>query len=158
MKELTSRQAECLQVIRDYQAEHGYAPTIREIGDRMGITSTNGVKDHMIALEKKGYIRCGTAQARAVVLTDSTAPPAPEPETGETWTAFLVARPSPGQLVVVRACTERPLLSFANYPPQGQGFLRKGDCWYRLVHITSADIVAELVAAGFSEWIEVRLG
>lgn len=155
MKELTSRQAECLQVIRDYQAEHGFAPTIREIGEKMGITSTNGVKDHMLALVKKGYIQCSAGQARAVKLTDSTTPPVPETETGENWTAFLVARPSPGQLVVVRAQGDAPIQGWVRFPGS---ILRKGNSWYRLVHVTSADTVAELIAVGFTEWREVRCG
>src|SRR5918992_1819099 len=42
-----------LQAIRD----NGYAPSIPEIGARFNIASTNGVSDHLKALEKKGYIR-----------------------------------------------------------------------------------------------------
>jgi repressor LexA len=54
---LTSRQKEIydflLKVIRD----KGYAPSIPEIGAKFKIASTNGVSDHLKALEKKGYIR-----------------------------------------------------------------------------------------------------
>lgn len=53
---LTSRQREALDFIMKHQDEHGYPPTLREIGEHMGIRSTNGVNDHLKALERKGYI------------------------------------------------------------------------------------------------------
>ena len=56
MRNLTSRQREVIAFIRRHQAEHGYAPTIREIGDALGIRSTNGVNDHLKALERKGCL------------------------------------------------------------------------------------------------------
>lgn len=54
---LTHRQAQVLDFIRVTIRTRGYAPTLREIGDHMGIRSTNGVSDHLAALERKGAIR-----------------------------------------------------------------------------------------------------
>lgn len=54
---LTRRQVETLQFIDDCVYMNGYPPTIREIGSNMGINSPNGVVGHLVALEKKGYIR-----------------------------------------------------------------------------------------------------
>ncbi len=66
MQRLTSRQREVIAFIREHQTEHGYAPTIREIGDALGIRSTNGVNDHLKALERKGRIRRTPGASRAL--------------------------------------------------------------------------------------------
>ena len=56
MKKLTARQREVLDYISDYICDRGYPPTIREIGDELGIKSTNGVSEHLETLWKKGYL------------------------------------------------------------------------------------------------------
>jgi repressor LexA len=56
MKPLTKRQKEILDFISQHICEHGYAPTIREIGKEMGIKSTNGVSEHIETLTRKGYL------------------------------------------------------------------------------------------------------
>ena len=56
MKELTNRQQEILDFISQSINERGYSPTLREIGSKMGIRSTNGVNDHLKALERKGFL------------------------------------------------------------------------------------------------------
>ena len=53
---LTQRQQMVLDFIRQSITDRGYPPTLREIGARMGIRSTNGVNDHLRALERKGYL------------------------------------------------------------------------------------------------------
>ena len=54
---LTSRQKEIYDFLLKTIREKGYAPSIPEIGAKFKIASTNGVSDHLKALEKKGYIR-----------------------------------------------------------------------------------------------------
>jgi len=54
---LTARQKEIYDFLLRMIREKGYAPSIPEIGARFKIASTNGVADHLKALEKKGYIR-----------------------------------------------------------------------------------------------------
>ena len=54
---LTARQKEIYDFLLKTIREKGYAPSIPEIGRRFKIASTNGVSDHLKALEKKGYIR-----------------------------------------------------------------------------------------------------
>ncbi|MBU0552312.1 transcriptional repressor LexA [Myxococcota bacterium] len=66
MKELTARQREILDFISRSIQERGYPPTIREIGAHMGIRSTNGVNDHLKALERKGYLRRDDLKSRAM--------------------------------------------------------------------------------------------
>ena len=63
---LTDRQREILDFITQSIRDRGYPPTLREIGLHFGIRSTNGVNDHLRALEKKGYLAArGPQVARA---------------------------------------------------------------------------------------------
>ncbi len=64
--ELTERQREILAFINESIRERGYPPTLREIGARFGIKSTNGVNDHLRALEKKGYLHREDLKSRAL--------------------------------------------------------------------------------------------
>ena len=69
MKGLTDRQQQLLDFIEDHVRIHGFPPSIREMADHMGIRSTNGVNDHLKALEKKGYIQRGSGlKSRAISL------------------------------------------------------------------------------------------
>src|SRR3954466_11369934 len=54
---LTARQKQIYDFVLGTIREKGFAPSIPEIGARFKIASTNGVSDHLKALEKKGYIR-----------------------------------------------------------------------------------------------------
>lgn len=63
---LTERQREILDFITASIAERGYPPTLREIGEHFGIRSTNGVNDHLKALEKKGHLRREDLKSRAM--------------------------------------------------------------------------------------------
>lgn len=65
-KKLTDRQAAVLEFIADHISDTGFPPTIREIGDHLGISSTNGVNDHLKALERKGYLTREDAKSRAI--------------------------------------------------------------------------------------------
>jgi repressor LexA len=64
--ELTLRQREILTYITDSIRKRGYPPTLREIGSHFGIRSTNGVNDHLRALEKKGYLHREDMKSRAL--------------------------------------------------------------------------------------------
>ncbi|MBI4702711.1 MAG: transcriptional repressor LexA [Deltaproteobacteria bacterium] len=66
MRGLTARQEEVLGFIRDSILDRGYPPTLREIGAHMGIRSTNGVNDHLRALERKGYLTRDDMKSRAM--------------------------------------------------------------------------------------------
>lgn len=68
----TKRQLRVLIEIAKAIATRGYSPTMRELGNTLGITSTNGVHDHLVALERRGLItRLGARKmSRRVALTD----------------------------------------------------------------------------------------
>jgi repressor LexA len=63
---LTPRQRKVLEVIRDHVERHGYPPSVREIGDAVGLTSTSSVAHQMRTLEKKGYLRRDPNRPRAL--------------------------------------------------------------------------------------------
>jgi len=69
MEKLTERQRAILQFVTEHIAAERFPPTIREIGLAMGIRSTNGVNDHLKALERKGYLARGEMKSRALVPT-----------------------------------------------------------------------------------------
>ncbi len=70
---LTDRQRTILQMIRTSVADRGYPPSIREIGDAVGLTSPSSVAHQLRTLEKKGYIRRDPNRPRAMEVVTSTA-------------------------------------------------------------------------------------
>jgi repressor LexA len=84
MQGLTQRQQMVLDFIRQSISDRGYPPTLREIGARMGIRSTNGVNDHLRALERKGYLTREDMKSRALRPTNIDAQSLAAAEGGET--------------------------------------------------------------------------
>jgi repressor LexA len=68
MQKLTDRQRAVLDFISQSIAARGYPPTLREIGNHLGIRSTNGVNDHLRALERKGYLTREDMKSRTLRL------------------------------------------------------------------------------------------
>jgi len=66
--ELTDRQQRVLHFIEVQIKKNGYPPTIREIGRHLGIKSTNGVNDHLNALQRKGYIKRQDHKSRTLAV------------------------------------------------------------------------------------------
>ncbi|MGV9409965.1 transcriptional repressor LexA [Nocardia sp. NPDC003693] len=64
--DLTVRQRKVLEVIRTSVSDRGYPPSIREIGDAVGLTSTSSVAHQLRALERKGFLRRDPNRPRAV--------------------------------------------------------------------------------------------
>lgn len=65
---LTKRQQQVLEVVEQYMEEHGYPPTVREIGDAIGLTSPSTVHAHLKALEQSGALRRDATKPRAIDL------------------------------------------------------------------------------------------
>jgi len=68
---LTDKQSQVLNFIREKISNHGSSPTIREIGKYMKISSTNGVRLHIQALIRKGYLKKTKLIARGLELTST---------------------------------------------------------------------------------------
>ena len=64
--ELTDRQQAVLDVLRSHTAEHGYPPTVREIGEVLGMASSSTVQSHLAALERAGIIERDPTKPRAL--------------------------------------------------------------------------------------------
>lgn len=104
--DLTERQQRVLSFIEGQIRKHGFAPTIREIGRHLGIRSTNGVNDHLNALERKGFIKRQDHKSRTLVVVKGGQR---DPGAGE---APRAARPATLEQVSVAndALVEVPLL------------------------------------------------
>jgi repressor LexA len=65
---LTARQQEIWQFLAQYVDEHGYPPTVREIGDAVGLASPSTVHAHLANLERAGLLRRDPTKPRAIEL------------------------------------------------------------------------------------------
>ena len=67
---LTARQQEILHFVNAHLAQHGYPPTVREIGAAVGLTSSSTVHAHLANLERDGFLRRDPTKPRAMELMD----------------------------------------------------------------------------------------
>ncbi len=79
MKQVTERQQEVLDFIKDFIARFKFPPTVREIATHFGI-SVKGAYDHVKALNKKGLIRCNSNRSRAIEVLGQEEEGVPEQE------------------------------------------------------------------------------
>ncbi len=101
---LTPRQRKVLEVIRDAVERRGYPPSVREIGDAVGLTSTSSVHHQLESLQKKGYLRRDANRPRAMEVFAAA-----EPEDSEETRA---ARPTPTYVPIVgRIAAGGPILA-----------------------------------------------
>ncbi|MGH3771186.1 MAG: transcriptional repressor LexA, partial [Pseudonocardiaceae bacterium] len=113
---LTPRQRRVLEVIREWVERLGYPPSVREIGEAVGLTSTSSVAHQLRTLERKGYLRRDPNRPRAVGIrpADSapTAPTASAALATSEATSADPARPSPVFVPVVgRIAAGGPVLA-----------------------------------------------
>jgi len=66
MEETTERQRRILEVIKAFTVEHGYPPSVREIGERVGLSSSSTVQSHLKTLERRGLISRDPTKPRAL--------------------------------------------------------------------------------------------
>jgi repressor LexA len=78
VEELSDRQLRVLEAIRKWMREHGYPPSVREIGDAVGLTSTSSVAYQLRVLERKGYLRRDPHRPRTVGVLVGGEQDAPE--------------------------------------------------------------------------------
>ncbi len=75
---LTERQQQVLDYIRDIVADRGYPPSVREIGDAVGLSSPSSVHAQLNSLVAAGMIKKDPSKPRAIVVVDETPAPAVE--------------------------------------------------------------------------------
>jgi len=71
MDELSTRQQEILQLIRNKVSERGYPPSVREIGEVLGLRSPSTVHSHLSTLVRSGYLRRDPSKPRAIEVVES---------------------------------------------------------------------------------------
>ncbi len=124
MKEaLTPRQREIYEFIREEIRRKGIPPTYREIGERFGIRSTNGVKRTLDALRKKGYLERTPNISRGIALREDIFP------LQQVREIPIIGRVAAGQPIVAEENLEGTISVDANlFRGQGQFALRvRGD-------------------------------
>lgn len=101
---LSRRQTQVLELIRETVAERGYPPTVREIGEELGLRSPSTVHSHLSALEKAGAIRRDSTKPRAIAVV------------GVDWEEAGAERSEPGREVplVGRIAAGGPILAEEN--------------------------------------------
>jgi repressor LexA len=105
---LTPRQRKVLEVIRESVERRGYPPTIREIGQAVGLTSTSSVSHQLQTLQKKGFLRRDPSRPRAVDVRL----PGEMPDADIDEAAARAAQPQPAYVPVVgRIAAGGPVLA-----------------------------------------------
>ena len=69
MKQLTAKQQQIYDYIRAFTADHGYPPSVREIGEAVGLKSPSTVHFHLKKLEEQGLIEKGACKGRALAIS-----------------------------------------------------------------------------------------
>src|ERR687887_1543734 len=94
MDQLTARQNRILEFIRETVRDRGYPPTVREIGEAVGLTSSSSVHSQLANLERRGLLRKDPTKPRAIGLSG------PEPHGDPGVQVPLVGRIAAGAPVL----------------------------------------------------------
>lgn len=73
MSTLTKKQKQILDFIHEFQRDHGYSPSYREIASRFGLSSVATVFQHVKNLEKRGFVTISENEARSIEIIESQA-------------------------------------------------------------------------------------
>ncbi len=142
MRPLTPRQAEILQLVKDYQAETGMPPTRAEISKQLGFKSANAAEEHLKALAKKGFIEMlpGTSRGIRLIEDDTDDVAANEPEiTGLP----LIGRVAAGQPILATQHIEQYYSLDANlFHPSADFLLKVKGMSMKDIGIMDGDLLA----------------
>lgn len=97
---ISAKQTEILEYIKEVTLSRGYPPTVREIGEAVGLKSSASVHAHLATLEKNGYIRRDPSKPRAIEIVDDE---------------FAITRKEYAQIPIIgRVAAGEPLLAEEN--------------------------------------------
>ncbi len=113
---ITTHQREVLDFIDDHSTKFGYPPTLREIGAKFAIGSTNGVRCILASLEKKGYIRRSPHLSRGIVVVGVSK------QNGGSVAVPIVGRVAAGLPLLALENLEGDILIDRDYFPYTDGF------------------------------------
>jgi repressor LexA len=109
---LTARQRRVLEVIRDSVERRGYPPSMREIGEAVGLTSSSSVSHQLATLERKGFLRRDPNRPRAIEVRSPDALAHTVDQAGGDVTGIGDARPAAAYVPVVgRIAAGGPILA-----------------------------------------------
>lgn len=114
-EDLSVRQINILKYIKEEIRRKGYPPSVREIGEAVGLSSSSTVHGHLATLEHKGYIRRDPTKPRAIEITDGS------------WADLAVKKEIVDIPIVGKITAGQPILATENiddYFPLPQDFLR----------------------------------
>ena len=144
---LTARQRKVLEVIRDAVERRGYPPSVREIGDAVGLTSPSSVHHQLSTLQKKGFLRRDPNRPRAVEVFAPNA---------HDEAAMNDARPAPTYVPVVgRIAAGGPVLAeeaVEDVFPLPRELVGEGTLF--LLKVVGDSMIDAAIADG--DWVVVR--
>jgi repressor LexA len=119
MDEITPRQQRILEFIRTTVQDRGYPPTVREIGDAVGLTSSSSVHAQLANLQRKGLLRKDPAKPRAIEVAGV------RPAAASGVTVPLVGRIAAGAPALAEAHVEEYLTVPASFAGEEEHFALK---------------------------------
>jgi repressor LexA len=161
---LTPRQRLVLETIRSSVEQRGYPPSMREIGEAVGLTSPSSVKHQLTALERKGYLRRDPNRPRAIEVVhpddsraiSSWAGGQPADGFGEEQLAPRDAAPAPSYVPVVgRIAAGGPILAeqvVEDVFPLPRQLVGDGDLF--LLRVAGDSMIDAAICDG--DWVVVR--
>jgi repressor LexA len=155
---LTARQRMVLETIRSSVERRGYPPSMREIGEEVGLTSPSSVKHQLTALERKGFLRRDPNRPRAieVVHPDDSRSIGPLVSYGEDHLAPDDAAPAPAYVPLVgRIAAGGPILAdqvVEDVFPLPRQLVGEGDLF--LLRVAGDSMIDAAICDG--DWVVVR--
>ncbi|WP_245617123.1 transcriptional repressor LexA [Amycolatopsis taiwanensis] len=147
---LSPRQQQVLEVIRAWVDRFGYPPSVREIGEAVGLTSTSSVSHQLRTLQRKGYLRRDANRPRAVGVLTADAERAAR--IGRTESEM----PKPAYVPLVgRIAAGGPVLaeqSIEDVFPLPKDIVGEGDVF--LLKVTGDSMINAAITDG--DWVVVR--
>jgi len=147
---LTARQRLILDVIKASVEHRGYPPSVREIGEAVGLLSTSSVAHQLTTLQKKGFLRRDPNRPRAVDVR------MPEPEEPSTSAEEVAERPTPAYVPVVgQIAAGQPILAeeaVEDVFPLPRELV--GDGTLFLLRVSGDSMIDAAIADG--DWVVVR--
>jgi repressor LexA len=137
----TDKQQRILDVIRAFTSEHGYPPSVREIGERVGLSSSSTVQSHLKTLERRGLLRRDPTKPRALVAARDE----DEPITIPSVTIPIVGRVAAGVPITATENLEDHFVLPMSWSPRPGGFVLrvKGDSMIEAAILDGDLIVVE---------------
>ena len=146
--DLTARQGRILEFIRDWVEQYGYPPSVREIGEAVGLVSPSSVAYQLKELEKKGFLRRDPNRPRAVDVRQPTEPVDDEVERAQ--------RPTPAFVPVLgRIAAGGPILaeqSIEDVFPLPRELVGEGTLF--LLQVKGDSMIEAAICDG--DWVVVR--